>query len=131
MDQNSHKCHERQTHDRTQGAHRGHGLPVENVTQPVAGQDAYQTRHVYHARHDSSESGFANLSDVRVRRAVVEAQAHSHRYGRPVQHGNRVGVPQQYPAENAGNASQNHTRLLSEVFLCVPGQAAPDRLTQI
>jgi len=104
---------------------------VENVTQSEAGQDADQTRHVYHARHDSSESGFADLSDVRVRRAVVETQAHAHRYGRPVQHGNRVGIPQQYPAEYAGNASQDHARLLSEVFLRVPGKDTADRLTQI
>jgi len=94
---------------------------VVNVTQSEAGQDADQTRHVHHARHDSSESGFADLSDVRVRWTVGEAQAHAHRNGRPVQHGNRVGVPQQHPAEYAGSASQNHARLLPEVFLRVSG----------
>lgn len=127
----THECHESQTYDRTQGAHHGHGFPLENVTQPVTGQDADQARHVYHAGHDSPESRFANLSDVRVRRAIGETQTHAHRYGRPVQHGNRVCVPQQHPAEDAGNASQNHARLLSETLLRIPGQATTDRLTQI
>lgn len=126
----THEHGQQQTEYRAHQTQNGHGPPVEQVAQTVAGHDADQTGHVDDAGHSAAEPGLADLPDVRVRRAVVEAQAQAHRQRGHVQHGHRVGLPQQYPADYAGPAGHEHARLLAVSLLRVARQEAPDRLAQ-
>lgn len=81
----THERGQQQAQKWAEQAERGHGAPVEDEAQPVAGHDAHQAGRVNDARHGAPEPGLADLPNVRVHGAVVEAQAQAHGQGRRVQ----------------------------------------------
>lgn len=77
----THERRQQQAQERTEQAEGGHGVPVKDEAQPVAGHDAHQAGRVNDARHGAPEPGLADLADVRVHGAVVKAQAQTHGQG--------------------------------------------------
>lgn len=104
---------------------------MEYGAQTVTGHYSDQAGHVNHARHDAPESGLADLAYVRVRGTVGETQTEAHRQRGRVQHRDRIGVPEYYPADDAGHAGYDDARFLAVVPLRVAGQTTPDRLAQV
>lgn len=103
---------------------------MKKEAQPKTGQHTDQTGHVHHAGHDSPKSRFAYLADVRVRRTVVEAQAEAHGQRGHEQHGDRSGLEQHDPTDDAGHARQHNARFIPVLPLHVTGHPSTDRLAQ-